>query len=56
VQIAISWVLDRRDFMAFLERRAELCILFLKLLCQRASISTADHQDERGGMSAIVLG
>jgi CRP/FNR family transcriptional regulator, cyclic AMP receptor protein len=28
-------VLDHRDFIPFLERRAELCILFLKLLCQR---------------------
>jgi CRP/FNR family transcriptional regulator, cyclic AMP receptor protein len=28
-------VLDHRDFMPFLERRADLCILLLKLLCQR---------------------
>jgi len=28
-------VLDHRDFVPFLERRADLCILFLKLLCQR---------------------
>jgi CRP-like cAMP-binding protein len=28
-------VLDHRDFIPFLERRADLCILFLKLLCQR---------------------
>jgi CRP/FNR family transcriptional regulator, cyclic AMP receptor protein len=28
-------VLDHRDFVPFLERRADLCILLLKLLCQR---------------------
>lgn len=28
-------VLDHRDFIPFLERRADLCVLFLKLLCQR---------------------
>lgn len=28
-------VLDHRDFIPFLERRAELCVLLLKLLCQR---------------------
>jgi CRP-like cAMP-binding protein len=28
-------VLDHRDFIPFLERRADLCILLLKLLCQR---------------------
>ncbi len=28
-------VLDHRDFVPFLARRAELCILLLKLLCQR---------------------
>jgi len=28
-------VLDHRDFMPFLERRADLCILLLRLLCQR---------------------
>ena len=28
-------VLDHRDFMPFLERRADLCIVLLKLLCQR---------------------
>jgi CRP-like cAMP-binding protein len=28
-------VLDHRDFVPFLERRADLCLLLLKLLCQR---------------------
>jgi CRP/FNR family transcriptional regulator, cyclic AMP receptor protein len=28
-------VLDHRDFVPFLERRADLCILLLRLLCQR---------------------
>ena len=28
-------VLDHRDFVPFLERRADLCILFLRLLCRR---------------------
>jgi CRP/FNR family cyclic AMP-dependent transcriptional regulator len=28
-------VLDHRDFVPFLERRADVCILLLKLLCQR---------------------
>lgn len=28
-------VLDHRDFIPFLERRADLCVLLLKLLCQR---------------------
>jgi CRP/FNR family transcriptional regulator, cyclic AMP receptor protein len=28
-------VLDHRDFIPFLERRAELCVLLLKLVCQR---------------------
>lgn len=28
-------VLDHRDFVPFLERRADLCLLFLRLLCQR---------------------
>ncbi|HXP03037.1 MAG TPA: Crp/Fnr family transcriptional regulator [Stellaceae bacterium] len=32
-------VLDHRDFMPFLERRADLCILFLKLLCQRLRLT-----------------
>ena len=35
-------VLDHRDFLPFLERRADLCILLLKLLCQR--LREADHQ------------
>ncbi len=37
-------VLDHRDFMPFLERRADLCILFLKLLCQR--LRQTDQQVE----------
>jgi CRP-like cAMP-binding protein len=37
-------VLDHRDFMPFLERRADLCILFLKLLCQR--LRQTDRQVE----------
>lgn len=28
-------VIDHRDFMPFLERRGDLCIILLKLLCQR---------------------
>jgi CRP-like cAMP-binding protein len=28
-------VLDHRDFIPFLERRPELCVLLLKLLCRR---------------------
>jgi CRP/FNR family transcriptional regulator, cyclic AMP receptor protein len=32
-------VLDHRDFVPFLERRADLCILFLKLLCQRLRLT-----------------
>ncbi len=28
-------VFDHRDFMPFLERRADLCIMLLRLLCQR---------------------
>jgi CRP-like cAMP-binding protein len=32
-------VLDHRDFLPFLERRADLCILFLKLLCQRLRLT-----------------
>jgi CRP/FNR family cyclic AMP-dependent transcriptional regulator len=35
-------VLDHRDFLPFLERRADLCILLLKLLCQR--LREADRQ------------
>jgi len=31
--------LDHRDFVPFLERRADLCILFLKLLCQRLRLT-----------------
>ncbi len=37
-------VLDQRDFIPFLERRADLCILFLKLLCQR--LRQTDQQFE----------
>ena len=32
-------VLDHRDFVPFLERRADLCILFLRLLCQRLRLT-----------------
>jgi len=32
-------VLDQRDVLPFLERRADLCILFLKLLCQRLRLT-----------------
>jgi CRP/FNR family transcriptional regulator, cyclic AMP receptor protein len=32
-------VLDHRDFLPFLERRADLCVLFLKLLCQRLRLT-----------------
>lgn len=37
-------VLDHRDFIPFLERRADLCILLLKLLCQR--LRRTDQQVE----------
>ena len=37
-------VLDHRDFVPFLERRADLCILLLKLLCQR--LRSTDQQFE----------
>jgi CRP/FNR family transcriptional regulator, cyclic AMP receptor protein len=37
-------VLDHRDFIPFLERRSELCILLLKLLCQR--LRQTDRQFE----------
>jgi CRP-like cAMP-binding protein len=37
-------VLDHRDFIPFLEQRAELCILLLKLLCQR--LRRTDQQVE----------
>jgi CRP-like cAMP-binding protein len=37
-------VLDHRDFVPFLERRADLCILLLKLLCQR--LRQTDRQVE----------
>jgi CRP/FNR family transcriptional regulator, cyclic AMP receptor protein len=37
-------VLDHRDFVPFLERRADLCILFLRLLCQR--LRQTDQQVE----------
>jgi len=37
-------VLDHRDFVPFLERRADLCIVLLKLLCQR--LRQTDRQFE----------
>ena len=37
-------VLDHRDFVPFLERRADLCLLFLRLLCQR--LRQTDRQFE----------
>jgi CRP-like cAMP-binding protein len=37
-------VLDHREFVPFLERRADLCILLLKLLCQR--LRQTDQQFE----------
>ena len=37
-------VIDHRDFIPFLERRADLCILFLKLLCRR--LRQTDRQFE----------
>ncbi|HWB48483.1 MAG TPA: Crp/Fnr family transcriptional regulator [Stellaceae bacterium] len=37
-------VLDQRDFIPFLERRADLCILFLRMLCQR--LRQTDQQVE----------
>jgi CRP/FNR family transcriptional regulator, cyclic AMP receptor protein len=37
-------VLDHRDFIPFLERRADLCLLLLKLLCQR--LRQTDRQVE----------
>jgi CRP/FNR family cyclic AMP-dependent transcriptional regulator len=38
-------VLDHRDFVPFLQRRADLCVLFLKLLCQRLR-QTDRHVEE----------
>jgi CRP/FNR family transcriptional regulator, cyclic AMP receptor protein len=38
-------VVDHRDFVPFLERRADVCILFLKLLCQRLR-QTDQHVSE----------
>ncbi|HYM72187.1 MAG TPA: Crp/Fnr family transcriptional regulator [Stellaceae bacterium] len=37
-------VLDHRDFVPFLERRAELCLLLLRLLCRR--LRQTDRQVE----------
>jgi CRP-like cAMP-binding protein len=37
-------VLDHRDFVPFLERRADICILLLKMLCQR--LRQTDEQIE----------
>jgi CRP-like cAMP-binding protein len=37
-------VLDHRDFIPFLERRADLCLLLLRLLCQR--LRQTDRQFE----------
>ena len=37
-------MLDHRDFIPFLERRADLCILLLRLLCQR--LRQTDRQVE----------
>ena len=37
-------VIDHRDFVPFLERRADVCILLLKLLCQR--LRQTDQQFE----------
>ena len=37
-------VLDHRDFVPFLERRADLCLLLLRLLCQR--LRQTDRQFE----------
>ncbi|HVH80157.1 MAG TPA: Crp/Fnr family transcriptional regulator, partial [Stellaceae bacterium] len=37
-------VLDHRDFVPFLERRADLCLLLLKLLCRR--LRQTDRQFE----------
>ena len=42
-------VLDHRDFMPFLERRADLCILFLKLLCQRLRQTDRQVEDHAFG-------
>jgi CRP/FNR family cyclic AMP-dependent transcriptional regulator len=38
-------VLDHRDFVPFLERRADLCLLLLKLVCQRLR-QTDRHVEE----------
>ncbi len=37
-------MIDHRDFVPFLERRADICILLLKLLCQR--LRQTDQQFE----------
>jgi CRP-like cAMP-binding protein len=42
-------VLDHRDFIPFLERRADLCILLLKLLCQRLRQTDAQIEEAMFG-------
>jgi CRP-like cAMP-binding protein len=40
-------VIDRRDFIPFLERRSDLCMRLLKLLSQRLR-QTAGHKARKG--------
>jgi CRP/FNR family transcriptional regulator, cyclic AMP receptor protein len=42
-------VLDHRDFIPFLERRADLCILLLKLFCQRLRQTDQQFEDAMFG-------
>ena len=55
-------VLDHRDFVPFLERRADLCLLLLRLLCQRLRRTDQQVQeamfgrlDERIAMALVRL-
>jgi CRP/FNR family transcriptional regulator, cyclic AMP receptor protein len=52
-------VLDHRDFVPFLERRADLCILLLKLLCQRLRQTDLQFEEAMfgrlGGRIAMTL-
>jgi CRP/FNR family cyclic AMP-dependent transcriptional regulator len=38
-------VLDRRDFMPILEKRADICLILLKVLCQRLRQTTEQVED-----------
>lgn len=38
-------VLNRRDFMPFLERRADLCLMLIRILCQRLRQTSEQVED-----------